>query len=316
MKKVSILHLCLIGLMIFFATASIGQFRVIGYVHASAGGTDLDKIAFEKLTHVNIAFVNPDSLGRLVLPDPFDSVVSRAHRYQVKVLASIGGGSYNPVYKTLLKDAHRAAFIDSLVQLAVVHELDGIDVDLEGDAIDEQYERLIVELSSKLKPAGKLLTAAFATWNANLISNNALKKFDFINIMSYDQTGPWRPKEPGPHSTYAQAEKDLDYWILTRAISRKKVNLGVPFYGYCFGTGYGESLSYGEIVEKFASSAETDVVVPETGGIIHYNGSLTIKAKTKLAQKKAGGIMIWQVLQDGVGEYSLLQLINSTLAEK
>jgi len=131
--------------------------------------------------------------------------------------------------------------------------------------------------------------------------------------MSYDQTGPWRPTEPGPHSTYAKAEEDLHYWVNTRGFSKKKINLGVPFYGYCFGTSYGESMSYGNIVATFPDADQQDMIVPENGGIIYYNGSPTIKSKTKLAMKNAGGVMIWQILQDAEGERSLLGAIDETV---
>ena len=303
----------LIVFLIMCSLAAFPQFRVIGYVHQWGEVPDVNKIAFDKLTHLNIAFVNPDSLGNLVLPQGMDTLIATAHQHKVKVLASIGGGSHNPYYASLLMDANRPALIEKLIRLCIDHQLDGIDVDLEGDAIDKNYDKLITDLSVVLKPKEKLLTAAFATWNANIISNTALKQFDFINIMSYDQTGPWRPKEPGQHSTYIKAEEDLNYWINTRGLSKKKVNLGLPFYGYCFGTKYEESMSYKEIVEQFPGSEQQDMVVPDNGGIIYYNGLPTIKSKTILAKKRAGGVMVWQLLQDSPGNNSLLSAINDTI---
>lgn len=304
-------------LLLFFGTAihSFSQFRVIGYVQAWGEAPDLNKIQFKNITHLNIAFVNPDSSGKLVIPPGFDTLIKTAHLNNVKVLASTGGGSHNPYYAGLISDSHRDAFVQQWIQFATAHELDGIDVDLEGDAIDKNYDKFIASLSTGLKPLNKLLTAAFATWNADKISTASLKKFDFINIMSYDQTGPWRPKEPGPHSSYSKAEEDLFYWINTRGFSKKKVNLGLPFYGYCFGTKYGESMGYGDIIKNFAGAEEQDVVVPDNGGIIHYNGMPIIKKKTQLALQKAGGVMIWQLLQDDTGEKSLLKAIHTTIGE-
>lgn len=289
------------------------QFRVIGYIQPLGDAPDLNRVAFDKVTHINVAFANPDSMGIMAIPAGLDAIVSKAHEKNVKVLISMGGGAHNPFYARLLMDGNRVAFIQQVLAFVSEHQLDGVDVDLEGKAIDKNYDKFVSDLSTGLKPTGKLLTAAFATWNANNISNNALKKFDFINIMSYGQTGPWRPKEPGPHSTYIKAEEDINYWIGTRGLSKKKINLGLPFYGYCFGTKYGESMSYEEIVNKFPGSKEGDVAVPENGGIIYYNGLGTIKMKTQLAIKKAGGVMIWQLLQDGMGENSLLVGIDEVV---
>lgn len=314
MRRSPFLFLVCLVMMLLLNTNTRAQFRVVGYV--SPWGTttpDISKVDFSKITHLNIAFVNPDSTGNLILPPGFDTLISRAHENNVKVLASIGGGMHNPHYVTLLADANRPALVQKLIQLSIDHSLDGIDVDLEGNAIDHNYDKLIADLSKGLKPLNKLLTAAFATWNANILSSDALKKFDFINIMSYDQTGPWRPLEPGPHSTFVKAEEDIQYWVNTRGFSKKKINLGLPFYGYCFGTKYGESMTFEDIVKNFGGAEEDDMVVPENGGIIHYNGKPTIKSKTELALKKTGGVMIWQLLQDSPGEHSLLNTIYETI---
>jgi len=296
---------------IIFSVRGYGQFRIIGYVHPWKQTPDMTKISFDKITHLNIAFVNPDSSGNLVLPGGFDTLIATAHLNNVKVLASIGGGSHNPYYASLLTDSNRPAFIDKLINLAVTHNLDGIDVDIENDAIDANYEKLVIDLSDKIKPVKKLLTSAVATWNGEKISDAALQKFDFINVMSYDQTGPWTPDKPGPHSTYAKAEDDLAYWIKTRKIKKKKINLGLPFYGYCFGTQYGASMSYSEIIAAFPGAELLDEVAPSTGGNIYYNGLPTIKKKTSLARKKAGGVMVWQLMQDDPGVNSLLTAINT-----
>ena len=295
-----------------FPPGAFSQFKVIGYIQPRwTQVPDVSKISFQSLTHLNIAFVNPDSAGNLILPPGFDTLVQKAHQYKLKVLASIGGGSHNPYIGALLRDSNRAAFVERLVQLSINHSLDGIDVDLEGEAIDTNYDHFIADLSTGLKHQDKLLTAAFATWNAETISASALKRFDFINIMSYDQTGPWRPDKPGPHSTFVKAEEDLHYWTGTRGVPKKKINLGVPFYGYCFGTKYGESMSYADIITNFPGADTVDLVVPDSGGVIHYNGLRTIKNKTIMALKNAGGVMIWQLLHDAEGDKSLLMAIDS-----
>ena len=138
---------------------------------------------------------------------------------------------------------------------------------------------------------------------------------DFDAVQSLLEIGI-DPNEPGPHSTYAKAKEDLNYWIKTRKVPKQKIGLGVPFYGYCFGTRYGESMSYKDIITTFAGADQQDQVIPEGGGVIHYNGLPTIKKKTKLAVKKAGGIMIWQLLQDAEGDDSLLAAIDALIKRK
>jgi len=303
------------GLVLFtilLSAIGFSQFRVIGYVPLGRTIPDFSKIAFDRITHLNIAFVNPDSTGNITYREGFDSLIQKAHEYNIKVLASVGGGSFNPYYSSLLADSNRKTFTAQLVKLMIDHNLDGLDIDIENDNLDKNYEPFIIGLAAML-PKHKLLTAALATWNGHLISDAALKKFDFISIMSYDQTGPWRPNEPGPHSTYMKAEADLKYWRDERKVPKRKLNLGLPFYGYCFGTQYSQSMSYRDILATFPGANDQDQIIPETGGVIHYNGLATIKQKTALALKNAGGIMIWQLLNDAEGDESLLLAINTMI---
>jgi len=158
--KVMVMNACL-----FFPVIAFSQFRVVGYVQPRGGPEpDIDKIPFQNITHLNIAFVNPDSTGNLMLPAGFDSLIQKAHEYRIKVLASIGGGNFNPYYSALISDSNRKSFITRLVNLVLDHGLDGIDVDLENDnAADKNYDHLVAGLSEAFKPLGKLLTAALAT---------------------------------------------------------------------------------------------------------------------------------------------------------
>ena len=311
MLKSMTFKLALVTVCFFLSTPGISQFRVVGYVPLGRGVPDFNQIAFQRLTHLNIAFINPDSLGNIKIPTGFDSLIKKAHQYGVKVLASIGGGSHNPYYSRVLSDTNRKIFIGKLTQLVIDYELDGLDVDIENDNIDTNYQHFVTGLAAELKPIDKLLTAALATWNGQLISDAALAKFDFINVMSYDQTGPWRPEKPGPHSTYPKAVEDLNYWTTTRGVRKERISLGIPFYGYGFGTKYGQSMSYRDIITKFPGSEQKDEFVPDGGGTIYYNGMPTIKNKTALALKDAGGIMIWQLLGDAQGNQSLLAAIDA-----
>lgn len=296
------------------------DFKVVGYYSISAAMKETQHKTLKGLTHVNLWFLNPDSLGNftrdLSALKPF--VVS-AHRYNVKVLFSIGGGSKQPQYHYLLKDEQRAKFIDNLVAEVLKYDLDGVDVDLEGSNIDEYYEKFVVELGSAMRAKGKLITAAIAVYYKNQFTDNALAVYDFVNVMSYDRTGPWRPEKPGPHSTYEHAVDDLNYFGLERKIPMEKMTLGVPFYGYGYGpdiTSKAISMNYREIVTTFRGAETTDQWTMPDGKILYYNGIPTIKKKVQLAREKASGVMIWQVLGDAKGSKSLLKAINKAANQR
>ena len=309
--------LMLISFLLFCSSLIEAQapFKIVGYYSVRAAQTaDLKSVPYKSLTHINLAFLNPDSLGNFTRDlsnlKPF---IEGAHRKKVKVLFSIGGGGRHPQYYDLLKDGQRPGFIDNLMAEVIKYNVDGIDVDLEGSDIDDNYEKFVVELAERLREHDKLITSAIAVYYKDQLSDKALAQYDFVNIMSYDRTGPWRPEKPGPHSTYDHAVDDLEYFSLERGISGEKMTLGVPFYGYGFGpelTSSAISMNYDEIISAFPGSEIVDEWKMPDGKIIYYNGIPTIKRKTKLAMEKASGIMIWQIRGDAEGSRSLLKAIN------
>jgi chitinase len=303
----------------FSATAQDSKqpFRVVGYYSLRSAMETTRHVPFKNLTHVNLAFLNPDSSGNFTADlsglKPF---VDKAHHKNVKVLFSIGGGSQHPQYHKLLKDDQRSQFIEHLVAEAFKYDLDGVDVDLEGSDIDENYENFIIELAQSLRTHNKLITAAIAVYYKDQLSDKALAQYDFVNVMSYDRTGPWRPDKPGPHAAYEAAVEDLDYFGTVRKIPKEKMTLGVPFYGYGYGpelTSPAISMNYKEIVSQFRGAEKLDQWTRDDGKVIYYNGIPTIKKKTDLAKEKAAGIMIWQVKGDARGSKSLLKTIHKEI---
>jgi GH18 family chitinase len=241
--------------------------------------------------------------------------VDAAHARGVTVLASIGGGGDHAYYHALLEDGRRAGFIDRLVGLVVRHRLDGIDVDLEGKDIGATYEAFVGELGQTLRRHGKIMTSAIAVFYKDQLTDRALAQYDFVNIMSYDHTGPWRPDRPGPHSTFGHAAEALEYFGGARAIPNERMVLGVPFYGYGYGADSSVrpvTMTYKDIVAAFPGAEHTDEWKMPDGRTIYYNGIPTIQRKTRLAMEHASGIMIWQILGDAPGPLSLLRAINET----
>ncbi|MDE1191825.1 MAG: glycosyl hydrolase family 18 protein [Arachidicoccus sp.] len=313
----------LVTILLFFINCNKGEaasfpkkdFRVIGYILTDdITNEKASEFDFSKINYLNIAFLNPDSTGNFVSIPHLPDVIMQAHAKNVQVLASLGGGNAPAFYTQLLSDTMRTVFLGKIVDMLVSNGFDGIDVDLEGERIDSNYTSFIIELSGVLKFRKKLLTASVATAYKDEYSDKALSLFDFVNIMSYDKTGPWNPSNVGQHSPYDMAVSDILYWNKTRDISANKLNLGLPFYGYGFGNGVPPSISFFELVAQYPGADNKDEIKVSNGGIIYYNGSNTIKKKTELAMKDIGGVMIWQLMQDATGNNSLLNIIDNTIA--
>ncbi|MBC7398466.1 MAG: hypothetical protein H7289_00870 [Mucilaginibacter sp.] len=290
------------------------KFKIVGYYPIRATLTaDLNAVPFDKLTHVNLYFLNPDTLGNFnTYLSGLIPFIKAAHAKNVKVLASIAGGGKHPYYGKLLMDDKRPKFISDLTDIALKLGLDGIDVDIENRDIDGNYEKFATELSAAMKAHNLLTTAAIAIFYKDQLTEAALAQYDFVNLMSYDHTSPGSPDRTGQHSPYDKAVSDLDYFYTIKHIPKEKIVLGVGFYGYGFGPDLitpGMSMTYGQLITQNPGAELLDQWNLPGSKIIYYNGIPTIKQKTQLAKKEAAGIMIWQLLGDALGDKSLLNAV-------
>ena len=285
--------------------------RVVGYLPSYRFESN-EKIDYCKLTHLNLAFANPGSNGKLIIND-FSGVVVRARNENnnIKIYISIGGGYLTDEQALIwsnsidIKD-NRPIIINEIVSFVVDNSLDGVDVDLEWQYVTSGYSNFVIELKSALSAKGKGMTAALpGTTKFDNITQEALQTFDFINIMAYDFTGPWNPTASGQHSSYNNAVESINFWKNT-GVSQSKLTLGVPFYGYDFSNSSNvTSFTFGQMISTNNSYSEIDNV-----GMKYYNGRPTIKSKVKLASEQVSGIMIWELGQDSFSDYSLLKTIH------
>jgi len=313
-KKIRLQWIIIFVLGVF--NISIAQKKVIAYV---PNWIDLNSfsssIQYSKLTHINIAFENPDANGYLTFNSGTNTIIQAAHAQNVKVFVSLGGGSVSEGgairdnYFNLITSGNRTAFIQKIYDYVVAHNFDGVDVDLEGPAINGDYGGFVIALATKLHANGKQITAALSEgYGGANVPSSTFTAFDWINIMAYDATGPWAPGNPGQHSPYSMAVSQFNYWT-GRGLPASKAIIGLPFYGYGFGSAANQGISYADIVNTYPGAENTDQV----GSTIYYNGIPTIKQKTAFAVQNAGGVMIWQLAQDAVGSKSLLTAINQVI---
>lgn len=295
---------------------SVAQKKVIAYI---PNWVDLNafssSVQYSKLTHINIAFENPDANGYLSFNSGSNTIINAAHAQNVKVFVSLGGGSVSEGgairdnYFNLIKAANRTAFIQKIYDYVVAHNFDGVDMDLEGPAINSDYGGFVIALAAKLHANGKLISAALSEgYGGANVPASTFAAFDWINIMAYDATGPWQPGNPGQHSPYSMAVNQFNYWT-GRGLPASKAIIGLPFYGYGFGASANQGISYANIVAQYPGAENLDQV----GNTIYYNGIPTIKAKTTFAIQNAGGVMIWELSQDATGAKSLLTAVNQVI---
>jgi len=291
---------------------------VLGYVPSWIQNFDglSDSLDFDTMTHVALAFTNPLTKdGPIQFGERSDAeiknLVDRAHENGVKVLASIGGAAESDLILELIAEETVDGYVDDLDAYLEKHNLDGVDVDIEGHHVEPTtYGPFVQKLAARIRPQGKIVSAALASFFQDDVRDEALFCFDFINEMAYDAAGGW--SGPGEHSARAYARTRAAYWSATRSYPNERIVIGVPFYGYCWGAGCyrdGGQVSFRYIQENYPDQIDGDWIRDEENDReINFNGPSTIEYKADFSSNY-GGVMIWDMSQDGAEQelYSALR---------
>lgn len=344
MPRIPILrHIGILLAMAFLAVAMPARAAqdpvMVGYFPAFKGvERGLAVTGLDHYTHINIAFANPDASGALardgtmtcmsggrngnVTIAELRAAAIRLRSKGAKVLISTAGGHIPQCsgdWAALLRPDKRDALADALLALVDEAGLDGLDIDIEGvllTAIDREgnYTPFIARLSQGLKARGKLLTVATASYEGGMIPVSSIPYFDLVMPMSYDAIGPNWGVAGSEHSTYAQAERDIALW-LARGVARGRLVLGVPYYGYGFGS-HAPGGGFRELIAKHGETVLTgDVIGKACAGCdyVTLNSQATIRRKAELARARAGGVMVWEITHD-TGDQLLGRTIHTALS--
>jgi len=297
-----------------------------------------EEIAYDKLTHVIFSFAHPTADGNILLNGDtalsnLRTIVSKARETETKVILAIGGWShlyggesYDYFQAAISDPISRNKLVSSLMNLVEQEGLDGIDIDFEHprSLLDaKNLTDFTKELSDQLHPQGKELSiAVHSKINAYTLTEtdyviyepSTFEYVDHVNIMAYD--GQW---DEGYHaenlSSYVFTEKIANYWntlFEQNNLAKEKLVLGVPFYAQPKDASI-NPISYATIINDNPENAANDTV-SLNGTTYYYNGSETMKKKTKLALEEGfGGMMLWEAGHDAAGPYSLISIIHDEL---
>ncbi len=164
--------------------------------------------------------------------------INWAKQNNYKVWAMVSNNSYKETTSEVLNSyTLRTNLINSIVDLANKYNLDGINIDFENmnESDKDVFSRFIIELSPKLKEAGKILSVDVTapdggeTWSMCYDRNVIGDVADYIVFMAYDQYGSGSPKE-GTTAGYNWVETNLKKFIEREEISSDKIILGIPLY--------------------------------------------------------------------------------------
>ena len=253
--------------------------RVVGYYPYWASGYGPGDIPYDKITHLNYAFLNPQSDGTVVLADPsHDSLIQDLASYDDSNTVfqfSISGGWYPQEYSDAAATAsNRARFAQTAVDHVVNYGFDGIDLDWEYPdgttrASDPENFALLIEavrneLDSRVGTWAHLTIAGSANPNTvdSAYKDRIFQHLNHVNVMTYDYHGSWSndtnfnapfdaPSDDPDGQQYWSASDSMNHWA-SRPVANSKLVMGIPFYGRAF---YGVGSTNNGLFNAFNSSA-------------------------------------------------------------
>jgi hypothetical protein len=280
----------------------VGYLGVYKNLDWSAVAKTLD---FEKMTHLNLAFVNPPlcdgactaksdmtlAANASLTDDALKAIVDAAHAHGTKVLISIGGDGGDRRIMQFYNGGLSAELTAAIDAYLDAHGIDGVDVDVEQPTqMGVPFTTFVRTLAATLKPKGKLVTAAVAQYIQAGTQDDVLPFFDIVNVMIY--------------GSYDRSVADMAWWANVKHVPKDKLTLGIGFH------------NYSTLLASYPNAWAVDTVgggAYRDGAVFTYQGENTVARLTQLSAQY-GGAMIWELTQDDpASPHSLLKVIQRNL---
>jgi hypothetical protein len=260
---------------------------------------------FTKMTHLNLAFINPPicngpctaqsdmtlHANASFTDEALDLMVKEAHAHGTKVVASLGGDGGDKNYMQFYNAGLSVQITDAIDAYLKKHDLDGVDVDIEQPTLmGVPYKQFVDALVAKLRPEGKLITAAVAQYIQAGVPDDVVTQFDIVNVMIY--------------GSYERSVNDMLFWTNKMHVPKEKLTLGIGFHNYA------------DLLAAYPNAWAVDTVgggAFRDGRVFNYQGEASVAKVTQLSAQY-GGAMIWEISADDPNKpHSLLKVIQKNL---
>jgi spore germination protein YaaH len=238
----------------------------------------------ESLDHLLIEayFISPDGqlARRELTTDDWRKKIDRANRKaKAREFAMINNFletdfQAKPVQRFLRDDGRRQAVATALVRAAKADGYRGIDLDIESLEAEDRdtFSLFVEEVSRQCKRDRLLLSIAVhakleepGTWGGAQAQDWSRlgKAVDVFRIMAYDFS--WTGSKPGPIAPVDWVRKVAAFAVTQ--VEAKKIEIGLPAYGYRWIDGKGSSQTWADWLE-----AQKTLGIP----VRHESGELTL----------------------------------------
>ena len=184
-------------------------------------------------------------------------LVALTHGKGVRVLQMVQNyrnGAFQPGdLKVLSSAAGRQGITNQIVQAVATAGGDGVDLDFEElpASLTAAFTTFVAGLATRLHTAGRKLVVDVPVDHRDYDVGGMRGAIDWLLLMAYDQHN--LPGRPGPIAAYPWVQAALQQ-LRQEAVPRK-VLLGLAGYGYDWGRGTVEPLSFSQVMQRAGSAS-------------------------------------------------------------
>jgi chitinase len=342
-KFITILLFCIVAIPLFSQTPN--KIRVLSYY--SGPPEPLDKYDVNQMTHIIFCFGRLNG-NRFSIRSARDTatiqkmISLKSKNPDLKVLLSLGGwGGCKTCSDVFASKQGRKDFVQSIKEFYDYFKVDGLDLDWEypgisgypGHKFTPDDKKNFTKLVNELRKLGYNYELSFAAGSSKRFLDSAIqwkqvmKKVDFVNLMTYDQSGPGS-KITGHHTgLYSTPEqpRSADFtvkYLINLGVPSEKIIVGGAFYGKIFENveDINNGLSQPGKFKRTLNYKDVALQLPaDSGWVYHwdeaakapylynpvkkqfftYDDKRSIELKTKyVIDNKLGGIMYWHLGED------------------
>ena len=230
-------------------------------------------------------------------------------------------------HNLLKSSTARRRAVDNIYKTATNWGISGINLDFEHvyTSDREYFSQFLRELSSRLKPAGIMVTVAIpakthddpsSSWSGAFDYKAIGQAVDRVMLMAYDQH--YSGGVPGPIASISWVDRVLQFAV--SQIPREKLVLGMAGYGYSWkSAGNAHSVTYQRAIELAAQGSGIRWDATHKAPFALYNGremwfenAASISYKLDLVNKyNIKGVALWRLGQE---DPQIWQVIAGKLA--
>ncbi|NDI35561.1 glycosyl hydrolase family 18 protein [Chengkuizengella sediminis] len=249
--------------------------------------------------------------------------VDFANGNNISTYAAINNGDgFDPDLASLILNDTKLSekTINNIEKLLKEYDYDGVNLDIENMHPEDRqvYTQFVQKLADQLQPKGYEVIVSVsakssdnpnAAWSGAFDYDALGEIVDYIQLMSYDQNGPWG--SAGPVSGLNWVEDVVKYAV--SEIDSDKILIGIPSYGYDWNlndASKNKTILWSELSNIMTNNESTEMYRDEAANspyltytdadgqehIVWYEDSESIIDKVELIdQYGLAGVSVWEI---------------------